>query len=96
MKILNGVCLRDNGSILLGGREIHELYPLPEKPRRETVLEVRNLGDGKQYRNISFDLHGGEILGVAGLPPWSLAGAASTEVKALFLARSWVPSPWVC
>ncbi len=33
----------------------------------ETVLEVRGLSDPKRYRNISFQLHRGEILGVAGL-----------------------------
>ncbi|HYK88982.1 MAG TPA: sugar ABC transporter ATP-binding protein, partial [Acidobacteriota bacterium] len=49
------------------GREIHELYPSRGEPGSETMLEVRNLGNGRQYRNVSFELHKGEILGLAGL-----------------------------
>jgi len=57
------------------GREIQELYPPRGEPGDETVLEVRNLSRGKQYRNISFKLHRGEILGVAGL-----VGAGRTDL----------------
>jgi len=49
------------------GREIQELFPRRDPPGMETVLEVRGLSDPKRYRNISFQLHRGEILGVAGL-----------------------------
>ena len=49
------------------GREIRDLYPTRKAPGREIVLEVRNLGDGRQYRNVSFVLREGEILGLAGL-----------------------------
>ena len=48
------------------GREITELYPDLPAPRPEVALEARGLGGG-QYRNVSFDLHYGEILGFAGL-----------------------------
>jgi ABC-type sugar transport system ATPase subunit len=57
------------------GREIHELYPPRGEPGTETVLEVRNLSREKQYRSISFELHRGEILGVAGL-----VGAGRTDL----------------
>jgi ribose transport system ATP-binding protein len=44
-------------------------------PGAETVLEVRGLACGGEYRNISFELHRGEILGFAGL-----VGAGRTAV----------------
>src|SRR5438067_948298 len=43
--------------------------------RAQEVLEVRGLGDGKRYRNISFELHRGEVLGLGGL-----VGAGRTEI----------------
>jgi len=57
------------------GRDIHELFPKLNPPAGEVVLEVRGLGDGKRYRNISFQLHRGEVLGLGGL-----VGAGRTEV----------------
>jgi ribose transport system ATP-binding protein len=49
------------------GREIRELFPDRAEPAQEIVLEVRNLCGKKEYRNVSFSLRRGEILGVAGL-----------------------------
>ncbi len=49
------------------GREIQELYPPRDEPGTETLLQVANLGDSRQYRKVSFELHKGEILGLAGL-----------------------------
>jgi len=57
------------------GRDIHELYPQLPEPTTETVLEVSALTRGAEYRNISFELHRGEILGLAGL-----VGAGRTAV----------------
>ncbi len=48
------------------GRRITELYPGLPPPRAEVALEARGL-DGGQYRNVSFELRRGEILGFAGL-----------------------------
>lgn len=44
-------------------------------PDAPVVLEVKNLNAGKEVRNVSFQLHKGEILGFAGL-----MGAGRTEV----------------
>ena len=61
------------------GRSLTETYPAGGHARPEKVLEVRNLS-GARFRNISFDLHKGEILGFAGL-----VGAGRTEVaRAIF------------
>ncbi|MBE6899673.1 MAG: sugar ABC transporter ATP-binding protein [Ruminococcaceae bacterium] len=45
------------------------------KPGEETVLEVKNLSSGKQYKDISFSLKKGEVLGIIGL-----LGAGRTEL----------------
>jgi ABC-type sugar transport system ATPase subunit len=67
----------DTGGIIrhMVGRDIHELYPPLPEPGPETVLEVRGLACGAEYRNVSFELHRGEILGLAGL-----VGAGRTAV----------------
>jgi ribose transport system ATP-binding protein len=65
---------------MMVGRTIYE--EAPEIPQRseDVVLEVRGLTRGRMVRNVSFALHRGEILGVAGL-----VGAGRTEVvRAIF------------
>ncbi|MCC7176281.1 MAG: sugar ABC transporter ATP-binding protein [Bryobacterales bacterium] len=59
----------DSGGIIrhMVGREITELYPGLPAPRPEVRLEARGLSGGTEYRNVSFQLHRGEILGFAGL-----------------------------
>ena len=66
---------------MMVGRTIYEEAPeLPEDGEREVVLEVRNLSRGREIRDVSFKLHRGEVLGVAGL-----VGAGRTEVmRAVF------------
>jgi ribose transport system ATP-binding protein len=66
---------------MMVGRTIFEATPeLPEHPDPEVVLEVRNLNRGRVIRDVSFQLHRGEILGIAGL-----VGAGRTEVvRAVF------------
>jgi ribose transport system ATP-binding protein len=57
------------------GRTIDMEYPKRSVTTGEPVLGVRGLRRGKLLRDISFDLHKGEILGIAGL-----VGSGRTEL----------------
>ena len=53
------------------GRDVEETFP-PKPPMDKVlnapvVLSVRDLGSDQRFRNVSFDLHQGEILGLGGL-----------------------------
>ena len=62
------------------GREIKEKYPRITCQKGKKIFEVKNLNAGKMVKNISFDLHEGEIVGIAGL-----MGAGRTETtRAIF------------
>lgn len=52
---------------LMVGRELGEMYPYSETEQRSVVLRAQGLADGAELHEASFELHGGEILGVAGL-----------------------------
>lgn len=57
------------------GREMKEIYP-PRNPRiGDVLLKVENLTRKGVFRNISFEVKSGEILGVSGL-----VGAGRTEI----------------
>lgn len=60
----------------LVGRELSQLYP-DKRPvsAASPLLEVRELGDGKHFHDINFDLRPGEILGIGGL-----MGAGRSEI----------------
>jgi ribose transport system ATP-binding protein len=61
---------------LMVGREMRELYPAgTTNPTKKHVLEVRGVTQPGVVENISFELHGGEVLGVAGL-----VGAGRSEL----------------
>lgn len=59
---------------LMVGREITDMFPKVPCPIGETVLKVEHLSSGKAVKDVSFELHRGEILGFAGL-----VGAGRTE-----------------
>lgn len=62
------------------GREIKEKFPRVSCSVGEKIFEVKNLNAGRMVRNISLELHAGEIVGVAGL-----MGAGRTETtRAIF------------
>ena len=60
---------------MMVGRDIHQLFPKIEVERGKTRLEVRNLSRAGLVEDVSFDLHAGEILGIAGL-----VGSGRTEL----------------
>ena len=62
---------------MMVGREVGTIYERRASPPalEKVVLEVRNLTRGKRVHEVSFKLHAGEVLGVAGL-----VGAGRTEL----------------
>ena len=65
---------------LMVGRTVSELFPKVAATPGEVVLRVKNLARKGAFQDVSFELHRGEILGMAGL-----VGAGRTEVsQALF------------
>lgn len=70
---------------MMVGRSLNQRFPDKQNTPGEVILEVRNLTSLRQpsIRDISFDLHKGEILGIAGL-----VGAKRTDiVETLFGIR---------
>lgn len=57
------------------GREINDMFPKPEVKIGKEVLRVENLSREGFFKDISFTLHAGEIVGLTGL-----VGARRTEV----------------
>src|SRR5690606_33452175 len=50
------------------GRDVDEMtYQGPQEPSSEPVLEVRGLGKAGRVFDVSFRLHAGEVLGLAGV-----------------------------
>ncbi len=65
------------------GREITDMFPKIDCEIGETILKVDNINAGNQVKNVSFELHKGEILGFAGL-----VGAGRSEtMEAIFGLR---------
>jgi rhamnose transport system ATP-binding protein len=66
---------RDELIRLMVGRTITNLFPKQEVQAGEVVLKVENLARSGVFQDVSFELHKGEILGMAGL-----IGAGRTDV----------------
>jgi ribose transport system ATP-binding protein len=65
---------------LMVGRELGDLFPQRDTRIGETRLEIRGLCMGERVRDVSFQVHAGEVLGFSGL-----VGAGRTEtMRAIF------------
>ena len=68
---------------LMVGRDVSGLFQKQTTEPGQVILEVQNLSSGKKFKDVSFTLKKGEILGFAGL-----VGAGRTEVvETLFGVR---------
>jgi len=61
---------------MMVGRTVTDLFPKQDVEAGEVVLRVKNLTRRGAFEDVSFELHKGEILGMAGL-----IGAGRTEVS---------------
>ncbi|MHC1771070.1 MAG: sugar ABC transporter ATP-binding protein [Flexilinea sp.] len=64
------------------GRTMDEMYPKVPCEIGETILQVKNLSHKKYFKDVSFEVHKGEIFGIAGL-----VGAGRTEVIETIFGR---------
>ncbi|SCM76888.1 fused methyl-galactoside transporter subunits of ABC superfamily: ATP-binding components [uncultured Pleomorphomonas sp.] len=69
---------RDDIIRMMVGREITQMFPKEEVPIGDVVLSVRNLTLDGVFRDVSFDVRAGEILGVAGLVGSGRSNVAET------------------
>ena len=76
---LEGVAMSDIVKLMVGA-DVDDLFPRSPRERGKLVLSVRELAGVKKPRDASFDLHAGEVLGIAGL-----VGSGRTELlRAVF------------
>lgn len=65
---------------LMVGRELEELFYANSIAQPEVILKVKNLNKKGKFSDINFEVHAGEVLGIAGL-----MGAGRTEIaKAIY------------
>ena len=63
---------------MMVGREITQMFPKEEVPIGEVVLSVKDLCLNRVFRDVSFEVRAGEILGVAGLVGSGRSNVAET------------------
>jgi inositol transport system ATP-binding protein len=74
---------RDRLITMMVGRELTQLFPKDNVPTGRVLLSVKGLSLDGLFSDVSFDVHAGEILGVAGL-----VGSRRTELaEAIFGVR---------
>jgi rhamnose transport system ATP-binding protein len=61
---------------MMVGRQVTDLFPKKEVQMGDVVMRVQHLSRKGAFEDVSFELHSGEILGMAGL-----VGAGRTEVS---------------
>ena len=72
----NTIDLDKNSLIsLMVGREIDNFFPPSTNNPGDVVLKIQNLNKKDKFSDINFDVHAGEVLGIAGL-----MGAGRTEI----------------
>ncbi len=69
------------------GRTLTQQYPPRSVAQGEVILRVDHLSDGKKVKDISFELHTGEVLGFAGL-----VGAGRTETMRMIFGADPIKS----
>ena len=68
---------------LMVGRRMENKYPYEEVPKGDVLLEVSGLTSAGVFRDVSFNIRAGEIVGFAGL-----MGAGRTEVSHLSVKQN--------
>lgn len=66
---------KDDMVRMMVGRDVAYEYGVGTSEIKDVLMEVDSLSSGKELKNISFELHEGEILGIAGLE-----GSGRTEL----------------
>lgn len=69
---------RDDIIKMMVGREITQMFPKQEVPIGEVVLSIKNLTLNGVFKNVSFDVRAGEIVGMAGLVGSGRSNVAET------------------
>jgi simple sugar transport system ATP-binding protein len=73
---------KNNFIYYMTGRELEEVQFVPENLSEKPMLEVENLSKKGCFKDISFSLNGGEILGITGL-----LGSGRTELALSLFGR---------